>query len=177
MTSSISDHQTGGQKRYRKDTCFSYSGAFMVRGRPPVNGILIYQRGWKTILSFVDAATGYRWLYGSITKDDAIKASRKWYRNIADLRTKHKWVVLMRDNASEYESEEVMQFLAERGIRSHFSTPKEQWQNGAAESTINSIMLIARTVMAESGLGGQFGSRQPRLGKMPEMSLSRSALK
>ena len=62
----------------------------------------------------------------------------------------------MRDNASEYKSEEMMQFLESKGIRSHFSTPKEQWQNGAAESTINSIMMSARTVMAESGLGGRF---------------------
>ena len=104
-----------------------------------------------------------------------IKALRKWYSDIADLRTKHKLVVLMRDNASEYKSEEVMQFLEERGIRSHFSTPKEQWQNGAAESTISSIMLIARTVMAESGLG-DFGSRQQRQGKTPKMSPLRSVL-
>ena len=50
---------------------------------------------------FVDAATGYRWLYGMKTKDDAIKALRTWYADTADLRTKHKVVVLMRDNASE----------------------------------------------------------------------------
>ena len=48
-----------------------------------------------------------------------------------------------------------MQFLESKGICSHFSTPKEQWQNGAAESTIKSIMMSARTVMAESGLGGR----------------------
>ena len=62
----------------------------------------------------------------------------------------------MLDNAFEYKSEEMMQFLESKGIRSHFSTPKEQWQNGAAESTINSIMMSARTAMAESGLGGAF---------------------
>ena len=78
------------------------------------------------------------------TKDDAIKALRTWYADTADLRTKHKVVVLMRDNASEYKSEEMMSFLESKGIRSHFSTPKEQWQNGAAESTINSIMMSAR---------------------------------
>ena len=58
-----------------------------------------------------------------------------------------------------------MQFLEERRIRSHFSTPKEQWQNGAAELTINSIMMIARTVMAESGLGGQFWFKAATAGK------------
>ena len=99
------------------------------------------------------------------TKDDAIKALRSWYSDIADLRTKHKLVVLMRDNASEYKSEEMMQFLESKGIRSHFSIPKEQWQNGAAESTINSIMMTVRTVMAESGLGGRFWFKAAAAGK------------
>ena len=85
---------------------------------------------------------------------DATKAWRSWYSDIADLRTTYKLVVLMLDNASEYKSEEMMQFLESKGNRSHFSTPKEQWHNGAADLTINSIMMIARTVMAESGLGG-----------------------
>ena len=71
----------------------------------------------------------------------------------------------MRDNASECKSEEMMKFLASIGIRIHLSTPKEQWQNGAAESTINSIMMIARTVMAKSGLGGRFWFKAAAAGK------------
>ena len=81
------------------------------------------------------------------TKDDALNVVKRWCCDIADLRAKHKLVVLMLDNAGEYISQEIMQFLDSKGIRSHFSTPKEQWQNRAAESTINSMMLIARTVM------------------------------
>ena len=42
-------------------------------------------------------------------------------------------VVLIRDKASEYKSEEIMQLLESKGIRSYFSTPEQQWQNGAAE--------------------------------------------
>ena len=57
--------------------------------------------GYNHAIVFVDSATGYRWLYGLRTKDDAIKALRKWYSDIADLRTKHKLVVLMRGNASQ----------------------------------------------------------------------------
>ena len=114
-------------------------------------------------------------LYGMKTKDDAIKALRTWYADTADLRTKHRVVVLMRDNASEYKSEEMMQFLESKGIRSHFSTPKEQWQNGAAESTINSIMMSARTVMAESGLGDRFGSKQQMPERTPEVLPIRNA--
>jgi transposase InsO family protein len=121
--------------------------------------------GYNGVIVFVDAATGYRWIYGLKSKDDVIKALRKWYSDITDLRTKQNLVVLMRDNASGYKSEEMMQFLESRGIRSHFSTPKEQWQNGAAESTINSIMMSAQTVMAESGLGERLWLRQARMPK------------
>ena len=52
--------------------------------------------GYNHAIVFVDAATGYRWIYGLKSKDDAIEASRKWYIEIADLRNKHKLVVLMR---------------------------------------------------------------------------------
>ncbi len=41
------DRLIGGQNRYRRDTFFSYSRAFMARGRLPINGILIYQPGWR----------------------------------------------------------------------------------------------------------------------------------
>ncbi len=60
--------------------------------------------GYNHAIAFVDATTRYRWIYGMKTKDDAIKALRTWYSDITDLRTKHKLVVLMRDNASEYKS-------------------------------------------------------------------------
>ena len=43
--------------------------------------------GYNHAIVFVDAATGYRWIYGMKTKDDAIKALRTWYADIADLRT------------------------------------------------------------------------------------------
>jgi hypothetical protein len=63
------------------------------------------------------------------------------------------------------------------GVQNHFSTPKEQWRNAAAESTINSIMLIARTVMEESGLGCRFGSRRLLLARMRKMRHSGHALR
>jgi hypothetical protein len=58
-----------------------------------------------------------------------------------------------------------MKFIQSTGARNHFSLSYEQWQNGLAESAINLIMRLARTVMAVSGgalgSGGGSGSRQP----------------
>ena len=67
--------------------------------------------GYNHAIIFVDAETGYRWLYGMKTKDDAIKILRAWYSDIADLQTKHKLVVLKQEHASEYKNEGTMQFL------------------------------------------------------------------
>ena len=81
--------------------------------------------GYFHALVLVDAATGYRRIYGMTMKDDALHVVKRWFGDIADLRAKHKLILLMRDNAGEYKSVEIMQFLDPKGIRSHFSTPKE----------------------------------------------------
>ncbi len=49
----------------------------------------------------VDNQTGYRWIYGIKTKDETIKVVKLWYSYIADLRARHKLVVVMSDNAGE----------------------------------------------------------------------------
>jgi hypothetical protein len=95
------------------------------------------------------------------TKDQMINVVKKWY---SDLRTMHRLVVVVSDNAGENRSQEIKEFFESKGIRNHFSTAREQWQNGPAESTIDSIMLIARTVTVESGLGGRFWFRAATAG-------------
>ena len=55
------------------------------------------------------------------TKDEALHVVKRWFGDIADLRAKHKLVVLTRDNAGEYKFEEIMQYLNSKGIKSHFS--------------------------------------------------------
>ena len=80
--------------------------------------------GYIHALVLVDAITGYQCMYGMKTEDDALKVLKTWYSDIADLRTKHKLLVLMRDNASEYKSGEMMQFLDSKENKIHFSTPR-----------------------------------------------------
>ncbi len=99
------------------------------------------------------------------TKDEMILVVKRWYSYIADLRARHKLVVFVRDNAGENKSKDIKEFFESVGVRNHFSTAHEQWQNGPAEATINSIMLLARTVMAESRLGGRFWFRAAMAGK------------
>ncbi len=104
----------------------------------------------------VDCNTGYRWLYGLKLKSDMLKVVKKWYSDIADLRQKHKLLVVMTDNAGENKSQEVVDFFESMGVKNYYSTSHEQWQNGLPESAINSVMMLSRTIMLESGLGGRF---------------------
>ena len=71
----------------------------------------------------------------------------------------------MWDNAGENKSAEIKEFFESVGVTKYFSTPHEQWLNWPAESTINAIMLIVRTVMVESGLSGRFWFKAATAGK------------
>ncbi len=112
--------------------------------------------GYNHAVVFVDCNSGFRWLYCMKTKDEMLKVNKKQYSDIADLRQKHKLVMIVRDNAGENKSHEIIDFIESKGLTNRFSAAYEQWQNGVAEALIISIMRLARTVMAESGLGGRF---------------------
>ena len=56
--------------------------------------------GYFHALVLVDAAAGNRWIYCMKTKDDALKVVKRWFGDIADLRAKHKLVVLMPANTN-----------------------------------------------------------------------------
>ncbi len=72
-------------------------------------------------------------------KSDMLKVVKKWYSDsdIADLRQKHKLVVVMRDNAGENKSYEIIEFFESIGVKNYFSTASEQRQNalGNQQST------------------------------------------
>ena len=98
--------------------------------------------GYNHAAIFVDCNSGFRWIYGMKSKDDMLKVTKKWYSDIAELRQKYSLVVFMRDNAGENKSQEIIDFIESIGATNRFSTSYEQWQNGLAESAINSIMSL-----------------------------------
>ncbi len=80
--------------------------------------------------------------------------------------------MVVRDFAGENMSQEIQEFFPEKGVKSYFATPHEPWQDGLAEAGIKSVLLLARTEMAESGLAGKFGSPLSTMERIAEMSLS-----
>jgi hypothetical protein len=135
-----------------------------LRAKKPMNRInmdlvsssVLSLEGHKYALVITDCCTGYRWLYGLKTKDEMLKVVQKWYSDIAELREKHTIFVVMRDNSGENKSQKICDFFESKGIQNYYSTPFEQWQNGQPESSINSLLTLARSTMVESGLGGQY---------------------
>jgi hypothetical protein len=78
-------------------------------------------------------------------------AVKQWYAEIAYLREKYQLLVVMRDFAGENMSHDT-----NKGVKSYFSTPYEPWQDGLGEAGIKSVLLLARTEMAKSGLAGRY---------------------
>jgi len=112
--------------------------------------------GYNHALIITDSCSEHRWQYGMKTKDEVLSMSKRWVAETADIQKDHPILVVVRDNAGENTSKELNDYFTERGIKNYFSTPYEQWQNGLAEASVNSVTMLGRTVMAESGLGGQF---------------------
>ena len=65
----------------------------------------------------------------------------------------------MRDNAGENKSQEVIYFFESMGVKNYYNTVHEQWQNGLPEAAINSVMMLSRRIMVESGLCRRVGGR------------------
>jgi hypothetical protein len=82
--------------------------------------------GYLHAVVLADNQTGYEWIYGIKTKGETIKVMKKWYSYIADLRARHKLVVVMLNNAGENKSQEIQEFFESVGVQNHFSMPKEQ---------------------------------------------------
>jgi hypothetical protein len=104
---------------------------------------------------FTDDCSEYRWAYGLKTKDELIDVVKPWYAEIAYLREKYQLLVVIRDFAGENLSHEIQEFFTDKGVKSYFSTPYEPWQDGLGEAGIKSVLLLATTEMAESGLAGR----------------------
>jgi hypothetical protein len=114
-----------------------------------VSSSVLSIEGHKYALGITDCCTGYRWLYGLKTKDDTLKVVQKWYSDIADLREKHTIYVVMLDNSGENKSQKICDFFESKRIQNYYSTLFEQWQNGQPESSINSLLTLARSTLVE----------------------------
>jgi hypothetical protein len=93
------------------------------------SSLVVSIEGYLHAVAIVDCHSGYRWLYGIKTKADMLKVIKKWYSDFANIRQKHDLIVVMRDNAGENKSHEIMEFIQSTGSWNHFSMAYEQSQN------------------------------------------------
>ena len=94
--------------------------------------------------------------YGLKDKCETNEAARKWICYISDIRAVLHVLtrkILIQDNARGLKSADLKKYIESLGVI--FFSAYEQHQNGLAESLLNSIMLLNRTQMAESGPGSK----------------------
>ena len=72
---------------------------------------------------------------------------------IANIRVQHLLQILIRDNAGELKSADLNAYVQSLDVKNYFSVAYEQYQNGSAEPTIDSLMILNRTQMVESWNG------------------------
>ena len=77
--------------------------------------------------------------------------SKRWVAETADIQKNHPTLVVVRDNAGENTSKKLNDYFTERGIKNYFSTPYEQWRNGLAEASVNSVTMLGRMVIMGDG--------------------------
>jgi hypothetical protein len=94
----------------------------------------------------------FLWLYGLKFKNNANAMIQRWVSDISNISEQHPIKMIIRDNAGEFRSKDIYEFVESIGPKNYFSIAYEQWQNGLAESSINSLMTFARGQLAESGL-------------------------
>ena len=70
--------------------------------------------GYNAAALYVDDASGFKWLYGLKTKDEALGAAHRWIAETTQLREKHSLYVVMRDNAGENKSKEISDFFTSK---------------------------------------------------------------
>ena len=90
--------------------------------------------GYNSAALWVDGASGFKWLNGLKTKDEALGAAKRWIAETAQLREKHTLFVVMRDNAGENKSKEISDYFRLMGVANRYSTAYEQHQDGFAEA-------------------------------------------
>ena len=104
-------------------------------------------------------------MYGLKTKDEALDAAKRWMAEIADLREKHPLLVVMRDNAKENSSKAICDYFTSMGVKNYYSAGYEPWQDGLAEASIKSTIMLAKCGIIDSGFGAPFWFRAATNGK------------
>ena len=78
---------------------------------------------------------------------------------------RHPMQIVIQDKPGELKSQALKDYIESIGAEDYFSVAYEQWQIVLAESSIGSLMLLTRSQMAESGMGGRFWFRAMVSGK------------
>jgi len=105
----------------------------------------------------IDGATLYRTVYFLSSKStDAILGAFKDFHCQAERQTERKLKRVRIDMGREWANASWNQYAKEAGIVLDFTTPYAHQQNGKAERSMQTLLDMARTMLADSGLPQKF---------------------
>ncbi|CAI7849319.1 unnamed protein product [Closterium sp. NIES-53] len=97
-------------------------------------------------LTFVDAGMRYVWIINVEARSIAYEVFRLWLAH-AQRQSREKLKIWQSDDAAEFRSKELQDYLARKGIEHHISLPYAHKQQGVAERTNLMLMTKARLIL------------------------------
>ncbi|CAB0040564.1 unnamed protein product [Trichogramma brassicae] len=107
--------------------------------------------GARFFVTFMDDATGYRYIYFLKHKADVFDKFKEFERTIANKFGKP-ISTLRSDNGREYDNSKMLDYMKSKGIKFETSAPYTPQQNGKAERSNRTVIECARTMLLSSGL-------------------------
>ncbi|CAI7871223.1 unnamed protein product [Closterium sp. NIES-53] len=102
-------------------------------------------------LTFINAGTRYVWIVNVELRDRAYEVFCLWLAH-AQWQSKEKLKVWQSNGAKEFRSNQMQNYLAQKGIKHHISLPYAHQQQGVAERTNRTLMTKVRALMKQSKL-------------------------
>ena len=108
--------------------------------------------GASYIVTFIDDATRYCWIYALKSKDEVFAKFKEW-KIMIETQFETKIKNLKTDNGGEYCSNEFENFLKVHGIRHLKTIPKTPEQNGMAECKNRHLIETVRSMISDANVG------------------------
>ncbi|CAI7752881.1 unnamed protein product [Closterium sp. NIES-53] len=109
------------------------------------------EKGSKYFITFLDDFSRLSWVTLVKTKDEVAKVFKRWIR-YAEREAGAKVKILRSDQGGEYMGKDLESFLEDKGITHQLSVAYTPQQNGAAERLNQTLIDLARVMLAHAQL-------------------------
>lgn len=114
--------------------------------------------GFRYFFLLVDDFSRYMWVYFLKSKDEALKAFKK-FRMLVEKESEEKVKVFRTDRGGEFTSAEFKKYCEGAGINRHYMTPYTPQQKGVVERQNRTVVEMARSCLKEIKMTAIYGGK------------------